>query len=140
LAIDSTANCFIADFGNGRIRKVYSAPTLPLAQATPSNIGNYSVIISSPYGSVTSVVVSLTVTIPRTPPQILTGGTAFGVTSNQFGFKVNGAFGQTIVVDGSTDLVNWMPIFTNTSGGNPVFFSDSASTNFPRRFYRARLP
>ena len=60
--------------------------------------------------------------------------------TNQFGFDLSGAFGQTIVVDGSTNLVNWMPLFTNTAGGNPFYFCDPASTNFLWRFYRARLP
>jgi len=43
-------------------------------------------------------------------------------------------------VDGSTDLVDWTPLFTNTVVGNPFYFSDPASTNFPWRFYQGRLP
>jgi hypothetical protein len=128
---------------NNRIREVlqYAGyPTLTLNNLGAANAGNYSVVITSPYGSVTSAVVSLTVTIPNTPPQIIAGGTGFGFSTNQFGFNLNGAYGQTIVVDGSTNLLDWTPLFTNTANGSPFYFSDPVWTNFPWRFYRARLP
>jgi hypothetical protein len=64
----------------------------------------------------------------------------FGFVTNQFGFNVSAAAGQTIVVDGSTDLVNWTPVFTNTAGVNPFYFCDPCWSNSPWRFYRARLP
>jgi hypothetical protein len=89
---------------------------------------------------VTSAVVSLTVTIPTTPPQIISSGTNFGFLTNRFGFNLNGAYGQTIVVEGSTNLLDWTPLFTNTANGSPFYFHDPAWTNFPWRFYRARLP
>jgi hypothetical protein len=83
--------------------------------------------------------VALTVNIPPAP-QILTGDASFGFLAGQFGFNVVGAFGQTIVVDGSANLVDWTPLFTNSAGGNPFYFRDPASSNIAWRFYRARLP
>ena len=138
----NACNLYIADAGNNRIREVHLAgfPALTLTNVTATNAGNYSVVITNPYGSVTSGVVSLTVTIPTTPPQIISSGTNFGLLTNQFGFNLNGAYGQTIVVDGSTNLLDWTPLFTNTANGSPFSFSDPAWTNFPWRFYRARLP
>jgi hypothetical protein len=59
--------------------------------------------------------------------------------SNYFGFNIGGAYGQTIVVEGSTNFATWTPLLTNVTVNNPFYFSDSASTNFPWRFYRARL-
>jgi hypothetical protein len=108
---------------------------------TAANAGSYSVIVTSPYGSVTSAVAALKVTIPSTPPQIVTGDGYCGFLTNHFGFNLSGAFGQTIVVDGSTDLVNWTPLLTNTVGGSagPFYFSDPGWTNFGLRFYRGRL-
>jgi hypothetical protein len=44
-----------------------------------------------------------------------------------------------VVVEGSTNLLNWIPLATNLLGAGPIYFSDSDSTNFPARFYRARL-
>jgi hypothetical protein len=42
------------------------------------------------------------------------------------------------VIQSSPDLVNWSPVFTNTTGTNGVFtFVDYNSTNAPQLFYRA---
>jgi hypothetical protein len=142
LAFDAFGSLYIADAYNNRIRKVPLAglPIFSLPSVSVTNAGNYTVIITSPYGSVTSAVATLTVTIPRTTPQIIASGTNFGFATNQFGFNISGAFGQTIVVDGSTNLVDWTPLFTNTAGNDPFYFFDPASTNLSWRFYRARLP
>jgi hypothetical protein len=142
VAVDATGNLFIADHDNNRIREVHLVgnPTFALTNVSVSDAGNYTVIITSPYGSVTSAVAVLTVTVPPTSPEIITGDTSFGFRSNRFGFNLSGAVGQTIVVDGSTDLVGWIPLFTNTVVGSPFYFSDPGSTNFPWRFYRGRVP
>ena len=142
VAFDVSGNLYIGDTGNNRIREVHFAgdPMLVLTNVSATNVGNYTVVITSPYGSVTSAVATLTVNIPLTPPQIISSGASFGFLTNQFGFNLIGAFGQTIVVDGSTDLVDWTPLFTNTVVISPFYFFDSASTNSPWRFYRARLP
>jgi sugar lactone lactonase YvrE len=141
VALDAAGNLYIADYGNGRVREVHFAgsPTLLLSNVSLSDAGDYSVVITGPYGSVTSAVANLIVTIPSTPPQIITNDASFGFVSNQFGFNVKGAFGQTVVVDGSANLMAWSPLSTNTVGNNLIYFSDPASTNTPCRFYRARL-
>jgi hypothetical protein len=142
LVLDATGNLSFTDSGNNRIRKLWLygvQPSLTLNQITTTNAGNYSVVITSPYGSVTSAVVSLTVTIPTNPPQLAVSGASFGFQTNQFGFNLSGANGQTIVVDGSTNLFDWIPLFTNTANGNPFYFFDPTWTNFSGRFYRARL-
>ena len=114
--------------------------TLTLPCVFTNDAGSYTVVVTNAYGSVTSAVATLTVTIPSTPPLIVAGDAWFGFAANQFGFNFSGAFGQTVVVDGSTDLVNWTPIRTNTVGGGAVYFCDPGWTNFGWRFYRVRLP
>jgi hypothetical protein len=141
IALDKAGNLYVTDTGYRRIREVllYSGyPTLVLKNIGAENAGNYSVVITSPYGGITSAVASLTVTIPTTAPQISTSGLTFGLQNNQFGFNVGAMAGQTIIVEGSTNLVNWTPLFTNTPNGTPFYFYDPQWTNLPSRFYRAR--
>jgi len=149
VAFDSVGNLHIADWGHNRIRQVRlsgcatsaSTNVFILSNVAIANAGNYTVVITSQYGSITSSPAKLTVIIPSTPPQIITSGTNFGFTTNQsgFGFNLSGAFGQTIVVDSSTNLLNWTPLYTNTAGTNAAYFIDPNSTNYVGRFYRARL-
>jgi len=59
---------------------------------------------------------------------------AAAVTGGQFSFTVAGFSGQQYVVQASTDLLNWLPVQTNTA---PFLFTDSNVTGFNQRFYRA---
>jgi hypothetical protein len=111
-----------------------------IANVQPSNAGSYDVIVTNNYGAITSAVVTLTIGTPSTPPQIIASGASFGFQTNKFGFNINGYVGQSIVVDGSTNLTQWIPLLTNSAGSSPFYFFDPASTNFRWRFYRAHSP
>lgn len=63
-----------------------------------------------------------------------------GWQGNGFSFTVAGyVTNQIIIVEASTDLANWQPIQTNTSG-LPFNFTDSKWTNYQYRFYTASTP
>ena len=52
---DATGDLFISDQGNHRIREVLApGPGLSLTNVNSSLTGSFDVVISSPYGSVTS--------------------------------------------------------------------------------------
>jgi len=74
------------------------------------------------------------------PPLILTDDGQFGITNGCFGFNVQGQVGQVMVIEVSTNLLDWLPLQTNVLGGKPVYFSDPGTTNFTQRFYRAVTP
>jgi hypothetical protein len=74
-----------------------------------------------------------------TPPRILVSDGNFGFRSNQFGFNLAGEPGSTVVIETSTNLVNWSALTTNTMGAGTLNFSDPNSRNFPAGFYRARV-
>lgn len=71
-------------------------------------------------------------------PEIVDGG----VRANQFSFYIDWASGQTVVVEGSTNLspAVWIPLQTNMLTNNSWYFSDPQWTNYPSRFYRATSP
>jgi hypothetical protein len=78
-----------------------------------------------------------TVMLGAPPPQIGGKGSGAGVQAGQFGFAVNGVANQTVVVEASTDLIDWQPVWTNTLTGSSANFTDPLWTNFPARYYRA---
>ena len=77
-----------------------------------------------------------TVMLGAPAPQV--GTVSAGVKPGGFGFTLNGVVNQTIVVEASTNLTNWQPIWTNTLSAVSANFVDPQSLNHPRRFYRAR--
>jgi len=75
-------------------------------------------------------------TVMLCPPRIAPGSA--GMKPGGFGFTLTRLTNQTIVVEASTNLVNWQPIWTNTLPGASADFVDPEWVNHPRRFYRAR--
>lgn len=57
--------------------------------------------------------------------------------NGQFHTRVYAANGTTNVIEASTDLISWSPIATNSVG--ILDFTDTTTSGFPMRFYRARL-
>jgi uncharacterized delta-60 repeat protein len=90
-------------------------------------------------GSTWFVESTLSLVAPPSAPVILTSDGHFGFGTNGFGFNLSTAAGQTIVVEASTNLLNWAPLATNLMGSGPFYFSDPRTGAFPARFYRARL-
>jgi pectate lyase len=120
-------NTFLADATN-------SSLSLPNVQAT--NVGTYSVVITNSAGAITSSVVVLTVssgTIVR--PEICTVVFNSGV----FSFSVSGSAGQSYLVQGSTNLTDWLDLFTTNPAALPFTWSDAGASNFTKRFYRVQL-
>ncbi|HEY9172910.1 MAG TPA: immunoglobulin domain-containing protein [Verrucomicrobiae bacterium] len=72
-------------------------------------------------------------------PVITVNDSSFGIRTNRFGFNVSGPAGQVVVVEGSTNLLNWQSLQTNTLGSGPFYFSDPSTGTWPRRFYRVRV-
>ncbi|MBW8863917.1 MAG: leucine-rich repeat domain-containing protein, partial [Verrucomicrobia bacterium] len=75
-------------------------------------------------------------------PQMQGGDGQPGARTNRFGFNINWASGQTVVVEACTNLFNpvWQPVQTNTLTTGSGYFSDPQWANYPGRFYRLRSP
>jgi hypothetical protein len=111
-----------------------TATTLTISHAQGADAGPYSVVVTNAYGSQTADTV-LTVLVP---PNLLVAADGCGFTNGQFGFLVSCGYGQLVSIEGSTNLVDWVPLdFFAQYGELPVYFSDPDATNNPARFYRA---
>ncbi len=56
-----------------------------------------------------------------------------------FDFILTGPAGQSVVVEAPKNLMNWLPLWTNTFTG-VLSFSDSQSGGYSNRFYRTVSP
>jgi hypothetical protein len=59
------------------------------------------------------------------------------VPGGAFQFGIVGATNQTCVIEASADLLNWVPVATNTTIAGTLMFSDALANARPARFYRA---
>ena len=135
MAFDAAGNLYIGDWGNHRIRKVNfpGNPTLAITNVNITNAGNYSVIISSLYGSMTSSVVTLTVNVPPTIQR-------FNPTNGQFVFTWSAVSNLTYQLQVATNLTapNWQDLGSPvTATNNTVSASDAVGAD-GQRFYRVR--
>ena len=127
-ALDAYGNLYIADTYNYRIRMIPFGgfPTLTLDNVTTNNEGNYRVIISSRYGSVTSSIVALTVvftpSITAQPQSVtVTNGsnpasltvTASGTGPLNYQWYLNT---NTPVVGGTNATLTFVNAVTNETG------------------------
>jgi len=74
------------------------------------------------------------------PPFIITTNANFGPTNGVFGFSVSGSPRQILVSQAGTNLLDWVPLQTNTFGNDLLYFLDSRSTNYSSRLYRVFSP
>ena len=81
---------------------------------------------------------ALVVTPPSNPPNGKLSVSS--LKGGQLQFTLAGASGQTYVVQASTNLVDWVPIYTNVAPASGLLqFVDPGTTNYPSRFYRTVL-
>ena len=153
VAVDTNGNVYVADANNQTIRKVTAAgvvTTLAGLVGIPgsANGTGSTARFNVPYGVAVDNAGNVYVAdqnnstirkgFPAIAPVIVTDSMAF--TSSFFGFNLTGPDGQLVVVEVSTNLINWLPVFTNTFGVGALPFSDAQSGTFSKRFYRARTP
>ena len=106
---------------------------------TPSSnyFGNDSFTYRANDLSATSAVatVSLTVRDTQTPLSFVWGA----MTAGGFNLNLSEPWGYVCVVEASTNMIDWIPIFTNAIFSGNVVFTDPTATNVPSRFYRAMI-
>jgi hypothetical protein len=113
---------------NGTNLTSATGPVLTLSKITTNQAGIYSVTASD--GRV-STSWAATLTVYATAAAKLAPATH---ASGQYALAVAGVPGYKYVVQGSTNLVNWVPMQTNTV---PFTFVDTNAGKFRQRFYRS---
>lgn len=135
VALDAAGNLYIADWYNNRIREVHFAgfPTLTLNNVSVSNAGTYTVVVTSPGGSVTSSNVTLTVVVP---PDIL----AFATTNGVLNFTWNTQSNLTYQLQYTTNLATpvWQNIGSSITATNGTAAASDISDVDAQRFYRVQ--
>lgn len=59
-------------------------------------------------------------------------------TNSIFQLRVSGGLNRALLVEATTNFVNWLPVAIEATSTNGTFdFADTLSTNLPQRFYRA---
>ena len=72
-------------------------------------------------------------------PQIVSNNLSLQLRGDSFGFHFTGVAGSFVVIEGSTDLENWIPVQTNFLNTSVGTFHDPTVTNDPSRYYRLRV-
>ena len=135
VAVDLSGKLFVADQNNEVIRMVpIPGPTLVLNNVTATNAGTYDVVVSSPYESVTSSVVTLTFALGLPPLHALLVG------PQQVQLQFQGTPGASYLLLSATALtppVDWRPVITNVAGPSGAWtFTDTNILSTRTRFYR----
>ncbi|MDB6068646.1 MAG: repeat containing protein [Pedosphaera sp.] len=156
VAMDKAGNLFVTDGSNYTIRKMTPSGTnwvvttlagLPGSAGSTDGTGSAALFLV-PCGIAVDGVGNVYVTdyeyhtirrgfVADGAPALVSSGPDFGFNAGVFGFNISGPAGQSVLVQGSTDLANWLPISTNTIGTGAWKFTDPQSATNSSRFYRA---
>jgi hypothetical protein len=113
--------------------------TLVLNAVAAANAGSYDVVITNAYGSVTSAAPTLSVL--GVPVYFVTSSGGIQDSNGQLHLTLSGFTGQgSVLIEASTNLMQWTPIFTNPPGFGALQFVDPAAASFRYRYYRATTP
>jgi hypothetical protein len=152
VAVDGGNNVIVTGWSDGGYATIeYSSAGVPLWTNLYTGPGNYNAqanavvvdhsggVIVTGYSATTNMYPYFddfaTVKYICVPSPVMTG---LQLTNGAFQLRVDAVLQPgTLVIEASTDLVGWAPVFTNTSPTNVVFYTDPDAGNRPARFYRA---
>lgn len=155
VVVDNFGNSFVADTINCTIREISSQGLSKTLAGMPRISGSVDGIGSSarfnyPYGVAVDPVGTLYIAdsanhlirvghATNDSIVILVPGPGLGFSGGHFTFSLTGPPGLPFVVEKTSNLISWLPVGTNTFINGNTVFTDSASSNSGRRYYRARL-
>jgi hypothetical protein len=120
--------------GSNNVGSVSAFPVVPAAATLPGTYAVFAKIFDGVRTRYLYAPQRLVVTPSRLMPVLLVDSLA--IEGGQLSFTLAGFTGQRVVIEASTNLVDWQPISTNVFPGPNLVFEDAASPAFTRRFYR----
>ena len=135
---NQTLLCEIAVPGNGVSSVSYSTTNVLLAasNAAPGMHRFFARITADGRSRVLYAPELVQITAPQPPPAL----TIAQLGPTQFRIVVNGAVGQTLVLEHSTNLADWQRLATNVLTGNQWFYTNSAPISAVPGYFRALRP
>ena len=107
--------------------------TLDFLAATPGVYTNAATVVSATLDpNPDDDVANATLMANAIESPVLSAATVTG--NGGFQFSVSGNPGASTLIQASTNLINWVNLYTNVS---PFTYTSLDATNFPQRFYRA---
>jgi hypothetical protein len=108
---------------------------LTINNVNPTNVGKY-------YVEATEIGLSFPATSDTASlsiiPAITIASSASTLTTAGFHLEMSTPAGSNVVVEASSDMVNWTPIYTNLDSSGTLTYTDTDATNHTSRCYRAR--
>ena len=134
LAFDSVGNLYIADWYNNRVREIHFAglPTLTLSNVSVSNFGIYSVVVTSPSGSVTNSFMLNVVAPPNFSAMSFTNGQRTFTWASQSNLSYQVQYATNLVPPTWFNLGSLVTATSNSSTATDTTGTDG------RRFYRIK--
>lgn len=154
IALDSVGNIYVADTYNNTIRKMKPSGTNWIITTLAGLPGNFGVtdgtgaaaLFYHPFGIIVDANGNLLVadaynnTIRKGTSAAYFLLNSVNAGSSTFNCSLAGPANQNVVIQVSSNLVDWQGIATNAFNSNGILnFSDSQITAFSNRFYRASL-
>ena len=131
------------------------ADNAAVAGATNSALSLSPIALGNGNHTVSAVVQDNTALVRNDPTNLLTQRVTWAVNVNlvqlrldspqwlaggKFAFRIVGSAPHGVVVQSSTNLVNWAPVATNSLVAGQLWYTNSTAGSSPRSFYRAVTP
>ena len=107
-----------------------TASSLTVSNLYAANEGSYQVLASNHEGFASS---ARAVVLLNSPLRISYPATPAG----SYNLRLSGPAGKPLILEASTNLTTWSPVFTNAAPTGIIEFIDAGMTNTRTRFYRA---
>jgi hypothetical protein len=113
--------------------------TITNVSATSAGTYTFSASTVGLLGGLLTSTASCTVSLPPTVTAVTSGLGSPRMVEKGFKIQFSAPTGSNLVIQASSDLTHWTPVWTNVVTGGSVTYTDVVAKTVSGRFYRARL-